>query len=38
MKLSKKQKIRCILWIMLTIVISTFNSYIGMMMLEKFLG
>ena len=38
MKLSRKQKIRCSIWIILTIVISTFNSYIGMMMLEKFLG
>lgn len=37
MKLSRKQKIQCLIWIMLTIVLLVFNSYIGMMILEKFL-
>ena len=35
MKLNKKQKIRCLLWVITTIVIASFYGYIGLSILER---
>lgn len=38
MKLNKKQKIRCLLWVITTIVIASLYGYIGVTAIEKLIS